>query len=97
MDNNDLTKQKQNYRFFSHTECEYFPCHETERIDEFNCLFCFCPLYMLADQCGGNFEYTQEGNKDCSRCMIPHCKQGYDYIIEKYKVITDAMKVSCEK
>lgn len=33
------------YRFFQNKECEYFPCHKTENEEEFNCLFCYCPLY----------------------------------------------------
>ena len=36
-----------NYSFFNHKECEYFPCHETAHPEEFNCLFCYCPLYTL--------------------------------------------------
>ena len=31
------------YSFFSHKNCEYFPCHETKDTDNFNCLFCYCP------------------------------------------------------
>ena len=34
------------YKFFSHKQCEYFPCHKTDDPDNFNCLFCFCPLYL---------------------------------------------------
>lgn len=71
-----------NYRFFSHTECEYFPCHtlkDGERPEEFNCLFCYCPLYSLGEECGGDFGYT-EGIKDCSGCTIPHRPGGYNHI-----------------
>ena len=32
----------QNYRFFNHRECEYYPCHSMKP-EEMNCLFCFCP------------------------------------------------------
>lgn len=48
----------QNYKFFNHKDCEYFPCHKTNDPDNFNCLFCYCPLYALKDKCGGNFRYT---------------------------------------
>lgn len=72
----------ENFKFINHTKCEFFPCHKTQDPEQFNCLFCFCPLYMLKDQCGGNFKYTQ-GIKDCSDCMIPHSKNGYEYIMGK--------------
>lgn len=79
--------KEENYRFFSHSKCEYFPCHEVEDKDSFNCLFCYCPLYALGSGCGGNFSYTDTGVKDCSACLIPHRKSGYDYIMEKYAEI----------
>ena len=42
-----------NYSYFSHRECEYFPCHPGADPDNFNCLFCYCPLYVLGADCGG--------------------------------------------
>ena len=48
----------ENYKFFQHRECEFFPCHKTEDEENFNCLFCYCPLYALGENCGGNFKYT---------------------------------------
>ena len=75
---------KNNYKFFSNTECKYFPCHVGICEDEFNCLFCFCPLYMLGSKCGGNFTFTKEGVKDCSQCTIPHRGvEAYDIIVKK--------------
>ena len=50
----------------------YFPCHEGVDLDEFNCLFCYCPLYALGSDCGGDFSYTDDGVKDCSACTLPH-------------------------
>ena len=41
------------YRFFQNKECEYFPCHKAENEEEFNCLFCYCPLYR-ENKCIGN-------------------------------------------
>ena len=32
------------YSFFQHTQCEFFPCHKTAKPEDFNCLFCYCPL-----------------------------------------------------
>lgn len=69
------------YRFFKNTACKYLPCHKTGNIEEFNCMFCFCPLYYLED-CGGNYTYANR-IKDCSNCLIPHKPKGYDYINEK--------------
>lgn len=70
---------KNSSRFFCNKECEYFPCHDTADRENFNCLFCYCPLYNL--YCGGNYTYTANGIKDCSFCLIPH--YDYDYIVKK--------------
>ncbi|WP_419749917.1 cysteine-rich small domain-containing protein [Terrisporobacter petrolearius] len=82
----------ENYKFFSHKECEYFPCHKTNDPDNFNCLFCYCPLYALKDKCGGNFKYTDSGIKDCSNCNLPHRRYNYDYIIGKFQDIINITK-----
>lgn len=76
---------KNSYRHFTNRQCEYFPCHETDNPDSFNCLFCFCPLYRMGAECGGNFSHTENGIKDCSRCLVPHSEGGYDYVIRKLK------------
>lgn len=82
----------ENYKFFNHKECEYFPCHKTNDPDNFNCLFCYCPLYALKDKCGGNFRYTDRGIKDCSSCTLPHRRNNYDYILGKFKDIINITK-----
>lgn len=82
----------QNYKFFNHKDCEYFPCHKTNDPDNFNCLFCYCPLYALKDKCGGNFRYTDKGIKDCTNCTLPHRRDNYDYIIGKFKDIINITK-----
>lgn len=76
------------YRYFENRECEYFPCHKTGE-GEFNCLFCFCPLYALGDKCGGNFSYLENGIKDCSDCLLPHREKSYDYICSKFMEIAE--------
>lgn len=58
--------------FFSNTACPYFPCHEGVDPAEFNCLFCYCPLYALGPDCGGNFAYTDDGVKSCADCTVLH-------------------------
>ena len=83
---------KQNdHSFFQNKDCQYFPCHKTDR-DDFNCLFCYCPLYALGDGCGGNFRYTEKGIKDCTNCLIPHSPGGYDYVLAKYPQIAALAK-----
>ena len=81
-----------NYDFFQNSACEYFPCHKCENAENFSCLFCYCPLYALGDQCGGNYTYTKEGIKDCSSCLIPHRRENYDRIMEKMKAIIELAK-----
>ena len=71
------------HSFFQNKKCEYFPCHKTGNAENFNCLFCFCPLYALGDQCGGNFTYLDNGIKDCSNCLKPHKKENYDQIMQQ--------------
>ncbi|MDE7307728.1 MAG: cysteine-rich small domain-containing protein [Lachnospiraceae bacterium] len=69
------------FSYFCNTNCEYFPCHQTDKSD-FNCLFCYCPLYEYKD-CGGNFTYLENAIKDCSACILPHRKENYGLIIER--------------
>ena len=83
------------YSFFQNAECaecEYFPCHRIADPARFSCLFCYCPLYMLGPDCGGNFRYTEKGIKDCTNCLIPHLPENYGLITGKYKEIVAAMQ-----
>lgn len=75
---------KNSASFFINKECEHFPCHKCENEENFNCLFCYCPLYTVKD-CGGNFTILENGLKDCSNCLIPHNAENYDYIMNKLK------------
>ena len=72
-----------NYKFFNHKECEFFPCHKTNNPDEFNCLFCYCPLYTLG-----------KGIKNCSDCLLPHNKNNYNYIMSKFQDIIKITKIN---
>lgn len=83
-----------NYKFFNHKDCEYFPCHKTDKPDEFNCLFCYCPLYVLGKNCGGNPNFMENGVKDCSKCMLPHKKNNYEYIMSRFQ---DIVKIASKK
>ena len=73
---------KNSFRFFKNEECEYFPCHKIKNSEDFNCLFCYCPLYKMED-CGGNPCFTPEGVKDCSKCLLPHQPENYEKVISK--------------
>ncbi len=80
------------YDFFQNKECEYFPCHEGADKENFNCLFCYCPLYVLGENCGGSFTYTEQGIKDCSKCLKPHRRENYEKIMEKSQQLLELAK-----
>ena len=79
------------YRFFANKACKYYPCHEG--MEEFNCLFCYCPLYGR-ERCPGNPEYIlkKETGKDggeyvrkiksCMNCTFPHDAKNYDVMMQ---------------
>ena len=70
------------YSYFSHKKCEYFPCHKGADPENFNCLFCYCPLYALGDKCGGNFHFTESGIR----------RENYGYITGKYQELADMIR-----
>lgn len=80
------------YKFFQHRECEYFPCHPMENLEDFNCLFCYCPLYALGKDCGGNYTISDKGVKICTNCCFPHYRQNYDRVIQKLMTLLERMK-----
>ena len=78
-------KMENSSRFFENRDCRYFPCHKGT--PEFNCLFCYCPLYHLAD-CPGAPEFREKNGKIikvCTNCNYPHRPEHYDNIIEILK------------
>ena len=85
------------YSFFQHTECEYFPCHQTSKPEDFNCLFCYCPLYALGDKCGGNFYYSKKGIKVCTKCIFPHVRQNFGKVIDRYPEIVKLVALDREE
>jgi len=79
---NRTIEMSENFKKVQNKNCEFLPCHKGIPEDEFNCLFCFCPLYILKDKCGG--DYTRINNKkNCSLCGRPHKKDGYEFIMSK--------------
>jgi len=81
-----------NYDFFQNRQCEYFPCHLGADKESFSCLFCYCPLYALGENCGGNYTYTETGIKDCSNCLIPHRRENYEKVLSKMDAILEMAK-----
>ena len=80
------------YSCTQHVKCEFFPCHPTDHPEDFNCLFCYCPLYTLGSGCGGNFKYLENGVKDCSGCLRPHRRDSYGYIMSRYPELMELAK-----
>lgn len=73
---------KNSYKFFENRECQYFPCHKG--LKDFNCMFCYCPMYGK-DKCLGNPSYIELGDKkikDCSKCIFPHKPENYEKIMQ---------------
>ncbi len=83
--------------FVQNRSCEYFPCHDGVKPEDFNCLFCYCPLYALGEDCGGCFTYTADGFKDCSLCLRPHQRENYGQICKQLGMIIDRVKNQPEK
>lgn len=80
-------------KYFNNRSCQYYPCHKVEEEAEFNCLFCYCPLYALGERCGGSFRYTEEGIKDCSACIIPHSEGGYEHVAARIRDVIELGKL----
>ena len=75
------------HRFFENRECQYFPCHKG--LKEFNCMFCYCPLYNIED-CPGNPGYKEKDGKKikvCVECAFPHKPENYDVVVKVLKNI----------
>lgn len=90
---NDMPAQGgPHFAFFQNSECEFFPCHKTDRPENFNCLFCYCPLYALGEKCGGNYKYVGGGIKDCSDCLVPHKRENYAYITGRFAEVAELAK-----
>ena len=81
-------------RFFQNQECRYFPCHTGVPEEEFNCLFCYCPLYTLGRECGGNYVYTEKNIKSCKDCTFPHRRENYDKVTGRFKEITEVVRMT---
>ena len=78
--------------FFKNTECSYFPCHKNINQDDFNCLFCYCPLYSK-NPCPGNPTYIKKEDgrliKRCTDCVFPHKPENYQKIMNLLRARKD--------
>lgn len=73
------------YKFFENRQCEFFPCHKLE--GDFNCLFCYCPMYLYED-CPGTGVYVEKNGirvKACTDCIFPHKPENYEAVVEFLK------------
>lgn len=80
-----VTGMEYSHRFYENRDCRYFPCHKG--LEEFNCLFCFCPMYHRED-CPGNPRFMEKAGKRikvCTDCTFPHQPENYDRLMELLK------------
>ncbi len=88
--------KQSHYAFFQNRDCEFFPCHTGVPADEFNCLFCYCPLYALGERCPGNYLYLENGVKSCENCVLPHFRDNYSLVIDHFPALA-ALAAKTEK
>lgn len=82
---NGVLDMENSYRFFENRECRYFPCHKG--LEDFNCLFCYCPLYSR-ENCAGNPRFLEKNRKkikDCTHCSFPHKPENYEAVVRILK------------
>ena len=75
---------EKHFSFFQNRDCEFFPCHRGIAEEDFNCLFCYCPLYALGERCGGDCRYTESGVKSCEDCAFPHQRENYAAVLKRF-------------
>lgn len=81
------------YKFVQNKKCQFFPCHQMKNEENFNCLFCYCPLFALKDECGGNPEFLEDGTKSCMNCTAPHNGPGgHDFVMKKIDKVLELGK-----
>jgi len=81
--------EKTYYKHFTNEKCEYYPCHNMPEGEQINCMFCYCPLYALGKECGGDFTYTEKGRKNCAGCTKPHGKDGYEHVMAHIREVLE--------
>ena len=82
------------YKFFQNKKCEYFPCHKGIPEEDFNCLFCYCPLYTLGKSCGGNCEFLEKWSQILHEMWFSASANNYDKVISRFQEIIAVMAAS---
>ena len=59
---------------------------------KFQLSFLLLPAYALGRNCGGAFQYKENGIKDCTNCLFPHRRENYQKVIARYKDILGVLK-----
>ena len=49
-------------------------------------------LKALGDRCGGGFQYTEKGVKDCTKCLFPHRRENYPQVVERFGEIAELVR-----
>ena len=88
-----MEKTQNSSNFFQNRECRYFPCHKGVPEEEFNCLFCYCPLYTLGRKCGGNYVYTDKNIKSCINCVFLHIRDNYAKVTARFDEIKEVVRM----
>ncbi|MFR6561455.1 MAG: cysteine-rich small domain-containing protein [Eubacterium ventriosum] len=84
--------EEKEFSYFSHRKCEFFPCHKNADGNNFNCLFCYCPLYTLGDKCGWRIlGIWIMGLRIARDCLYPHFKENYGKVVERFSEIVKSM------
>ena len=78
---------KYDFNFYQNKDCRYYPCHKDVAEDEFNCLFCYCPLYFI--DCEGDYKLLDNGMKDCMGCTKNHDKHSWKFVIKTLRGVHD--------
>jgi Zn-finger protein len=64
------------FKSVQNKDCEFWMCHKNIKEEDFNCLFCYCPLTFM--ECPGPYKkFTDKfgvTRKDCSDCGLNHNK-----------------------
>ena len=68
------------FAFYTNKECEYYPCHPVPEGTEFNCLFCYCPLYMLGRKCGGTSPIWKAASRTAASAWYPTAGRTMDLL-----------------
>jgi Zn-finger protein len=64
--------------------CKFFPCHKGINPEDFDCTFCYCPIYPCGiKETGGKWITGNSGDAiwDCTGCNIIHRKD----VVKKIK------------